>query len=167
MTGWFDLYEWPIRMGAREDRDGKLAAVRRIEETVEMLEEEMGIPPSRVVIGGFSQGGAVALLVAYHKCGRGGGGKVPFAGCICLSGWLTLEDDLTTTDISRTTPLFWGHGERDDTVPFEQQAHGVGRLRELGLDVTDESYPTGHGVHPREMLAVAEFLKRVVPPPPK
>jgi predicted esterase len=164
MAGWFDLYDWPIRLGARDDRDGKLAAVRRIEETIEMLEGEMGIPPSRVVIGGFSQGGAVALLAAYHR--RAGEGKAPFAGCICLSGWLTLKDALTVTDeVAKATPLFWGHGERDETVPFEQQAHGVGRLRELGLDVTDESYPTGHGVHPREMLAVAEFLKRVLPPP--
>ncbi len=161
MTGWFDLNDWPIRTGARDDGDGKIAAVRRIEETVEMIEEEMGIPPSRVVIGGFSQGGAVALLAAYHHRRHG---KVPFAGCICLSGWLTSMDDLTTTEVSRKTPLFWGHGERDDVVPFEQQAHGVMRLRELGLDVTDESYPTGHGVHPREMLAVAEFLMRVLPP---
>ncbi len=128
-----------------------------------MLEREMGIPPSRVVIGGFSQGGAVALLAAYHQRGRGG--KIPFAGCVCLSGWLTLKGDLTVTEeVARATPLFWGHGEWDDKVLFEQQAHGVGRLRELGVDVTDESYPIGHGTHPREILAVAAFLKRVLSP---
>ncbi|KAL3821650.1 hypothetical protein ACHAXA_006070 [Cyclostephanos tholiformis] len=160
MPGWFDLYDWPIGISARDDKDGMLAAVEQIETTVETLEREMGIPPSRVVIGGFSQGGAVALVTAYHRRR----GKVPFAGCVCLSGWLTLKDDLTTVteDVANATPLFWGHGKWDDKVLFEQQAHGVGRLRELGMDVTDESYPMGHSSHPKELGAVAEFLERVL-----
>ncbi len=164
MPGWFDLYDWPIGIKAKDDRGGKLAAVKQIEETVERLEREMGIPPSKIVVGGFSQGGAVALLTAYHR--RGAGGKVPFAGCVCLSGWLTLKDDLTsvTEEVASATPLFWGHGQWDDKVLYEQQAHGVGRLRELGVDVTDESYPMGHSSHPKEMRAVADFLERVLFP---
>ena len=85
MSGWFDLFDWPIGISAKDDRDGKLAAVQQIEKTVEKLEKEMGIPPSRVVVGGFSQGGAVALLAAYHRRQEG---KAPFAGCVCLSGKL-------------------------------------------------------------------------------
>ncbi len=159
MPGWFDLYDWPIGIDAKDDRDGMLAAVGQIEATVESLERDMGIPPSRVVVGGFSQGGAVALLAAYHRRR----GKAPFAGCVCLSGWLTLKDDLiTATEDVTKTPLFWGHGTWDDKVLFEQQAHGVGRLRELGVDVTDESYPMGHSSHPKEMGALAEFLERVL-----
>ena len=76
------------------------------------LEEEEGISPSRIIVGGFSQGGAVALLTAYHRRTQG---KVPFAGCVCLSGWLTLKDDLSVTDeVAKSTPLFWGHGQYDD-----------------------------------------------------
>ena len=171
MPGWFDLYDWPIGIQAKDDREGKLAAVRQIEETVDRLEREMGIPPSRVVVGGFSQGGAVALLAAYHRRGGGGadggGGRVPFAGCVCLSGWLTLKDDIATSvteDVARSTPLFWGHGQWDDKVLYEQQAHGVGVLRELRVDVTDESYPMGHSSHPKETRAVADFLERVLFP---
>lgn len=162
MPGWFDLYDWPIGVDAKDDRDGKLAAVKQIEDIVEKLEREEGIPPHRVVVGGFSQGGAVALLAAYHQRKAE---KVPFAGCVCLSGWLTLTEDLTVLDeVSKATPLFWGHGQWDDKVLFEQQAHGVGKLRELGVDVMDESYPMGHSSHPKEINAMAEFLEKVLFP---
>lgn len=109
MPGWFDLFDWPIGVGAKDDKEGKVAAAQQIEQTVEKLEQDMGIPPSRVVVGGFSQGGAVALLAAYHRRTQG---KVPFAGCVCLSGWLTLKDDLKVTDeVAKATPLLWGHGQ--------------------------------------------------------
>lgn len=160
MSGWFDLYDWPIGIGAKDDRAGKLAAVQQIETTVEELERDLGIPPSRVVVGGFSQGGAVALLAAYHRRGRG---STPFAGCVCLSGWLTLKDELTVTpEAARATPLFWGHGQWDDKVLFEQQAHGVAELRDRGVDVTDASYPMGHASHPKEVEAMAEFVEKVL-----
>jgi predicted esterase len=159
MTGWFDLYDWPIGISAKDDREGKLAAVQLIDETVERLEKDMGIHPSRVVVGGFSQGGAVALLAAYRRRQ----GKVPLAGCVCLSGWLTLKDDLSVSEeVAKATPLFWGHGQWDDKVLFEQQAHGVEKLRDLGVDVMDLSFAMGHESRPKEMVAMAEFLEKVL-----
>jgi len=160
MPGWFDLYDWPIGISAKDDREGKLAAVAQIEEAVEKLHREEGISPSRIVVGGFSQGGAVALLAAYHRRTEG---KTPFAGCICLSGWLTLREELVVTeDVAKATPLIWGHGQFDDKVLFEQQANGVNLLREKGVDVADSSYPMGHQSDPKEIKAVAEFLERVL-----
>ena len=139
MPGWFDILDWPIGIKARDDREGKIEAAKQIEKVVEKLEKDMGIPPSRIVVGGFSQGGAVALIAAYHRRTQG---KVPFAGCVSLSGWLTLKDELAVTDeVKEATPLYWGHGQWDDKVLFEQQAHGVEKLRGLGVDVTDESFP--------------------------
>ncbi|KAL7524325.1 hypothetical protein ACHAWF_000900 [Thalassiosira exigua] len=162
MPGWFDLFDWPIGISARDDRDGKLAAAQQIESTVEKLEREMGIPASRIVVGGFSQGGAVALLTAYHRRTKG---KEPFAGCVCLSGWLTMKDELAVTpEVAKGTPLFWGHGQWDDKVLFEQQAHGVEKLRSLGVDVTDSSYPVGHSSHPKEVEAMAEFIESALTP---
>lgn len=139
MPGWFDILDWPIGIKARDDREGKIEAAKQIEKVVEKLEKDMGIPPSRIVVGGFSQGGAVALIAAYHRRTHG---KAPFAGCVSLSGWLTLKDELAVTDeVKEATPLYWGHGQWDDKVLFEQQAHGVEKLRGLGVDVTDESFP--------------------------
>mmetsp|Transcript_33881 Transcript_33881/g.73306 ORF Transcript_33881/g.73306 Transcript_33881/m.73306 type:complete len:261 (-) Transcript_33881:414-1196(-) len=162
MPGWFDLFDWPIGITAKDDRDGKMAAAQQIEDTIEKLESEMGIPPSRVVVGGFSQGGAVALLAAYHRRVEG---RVPFAGCVCLSGWLTLKDELKVTpEVAKSTPLFWGHGTWDDKVLFEQQAHGVEKLRESGVDVSDYNYPMGHQSHPEEMSMMAEFVEKALFP---
>lgn len=162
MPGWFDLFDWPIGVGAKDDREGKMAAAQQIEQTVEKLEQEMGIPPSRVVVGGFSQGGAVALITAYHRRREG---RAPFAGCVCLSGWLTLKDELSVTEeVAKATPLFWGHGQWDDKVLFEQQAHGVEKLRNVGVEVTDFSYPMGHSSHPQEVEAMAEFVEKVLFP---
>lgn len=127
------------------------------------LEEEEGISPSRIIVGGFSQGGAVALLTAYHRRTQG---KVPFAGCVCLSGWLTLKDDLSVTDeVAKSTPLFWGHGQYDDKkVLFEQQKHGVDMLKSHGVDVTDRSYPMGHESDYDELEAMAEFCEKLLFP---
>eukprot|EP01082_Thalassiosira_pseudonana_P005971 g5666.t1.1.5e174189 g5666 g5666.t1 contig2:1016048-1016699(+) len=143
--------------------EGKLAAANVIEETVKRLEEEEGISPSRIIVGGFSQGGAVALLTAYHRRTQG---KVPFAGCVCLLGWLTLKDDLSVTDeVAKSTPLFWGHGQYDDKkVLFEQQKHRVDMLKSHGVDVTDQSYPMGHESDYDELEAMAEFCEKLLFP---
>jgi len=115
-----------------------------------------------MIVGGFSQGGAIALITAYHRRTEG---KVPFAGCVCLSGWLTLKDELSVSkEVAKDTPLFWGHGSYDDKVLFEQQADGVEKLKSFGVDVTHEAYPMGHESDYDELEAVAEFIeKRLFP----
>ena len=127
-------------------------------QTVERLEKDEGISPSQMIVGGFSQGGAVALLTAYHRRKEG---KTPFAGCVCLSGWLTLKDEMTITEeVAKATPLFWGHGQFDDKVLFEQQAHGVDKLKNAGVDVVHASYPMGHSSDPDELEAMPEFMEK-------
>lgn len=64
MPGWFDVYDWPIGLDAKDDPKGLAASVKKVEQIVKQLEEEEGINPARVVVGGFSQGGAVALMVS-------------------------------------------------------------------------------------------------------
>lgn len=153
MPGWFDLFDWPIGVGSKDDREGLMKAVSQIESEVARL-GEAGIPPSKIVVGGFSQGGAVALLTAYRRPE----GQEPFAGCAGLSAWLTLPDELKISDNAKQTPLFWGHGTMDDKVLFEQQAFGVQKLRSQGVDVVDQSYRMGHSRHPDEMDYLAEFV---------
>jgi predicted esterase len=84
-------------------------------------------------------------------------------GCVSLSGWLTLLDELKPLDDQTAKlPLFWGHGRYDDKVLFEQQAHGVAKLRELGLqNIDDYVYPMGHSSDPQELQHLADFLDRV------
>lgn len=156
MPGWFDLFDWPIGVGSRDDREGLLKAVQQIETEVKTL-GEAGIPPSKIVVGGFSQGGAIALLTAYRRQQ----GQEAFAGCAGLSAWLTMPNELSLmSDTAKKTPMFWGHGRMDDKVLFEQQEFGVEKLRQQGVSVIDEAYDMGHSSHPDEMEKLAEFVDK-------
>lgn len=181
MPGWFDLYDWPIGVGGKDDVAGLTDAVGTVISAVEKLERDEGIGRDRIVVGGFSQGGAAALLSAYSHVGttttnenendRGDDGAAaaaaddasdsttPFAGCVNLSGWVTLPTELHKKD----TPLFWGHGRFDDKVLFEQQAYGVKKLKEdLGVDVLSKSYDVAHGSIPTEIKDMADFLDKIL-----
>jgi lysophospholipase-2 len=57
MPGWFDIYDWPIGVGSKDDPEGLRKGVQQIEAEVKKL-GEAGIPPSKIVVGGFSQGGS-------------------------------------------------------------------------------------------------------------
>ena len=160
MPGWFDLYDWPIGVGVKNDELGLKRSVETIRQCVTDLEKK-GIAKSRIVIGGFSQGGAVALRSVYHDDdSTSSEGNGSFAACVNLSGWLTFGESNKVHD---DVPLFWGHGSYDDKVLFEQQAHGVNALADMGVtDVKDSSYDVGHSSHPEEMAAFAKFLDKIL-----
>ncbi|KAL3781253.1 hypothetical protein ACHAW5_003420 [Stephanodiscus triporus] len=147
MPGWFDLYDWPIGLDAKDDRDGYCPRGDGRE-----AGERNG--------NTFSQGGRRA---------PGGvpstGDKAPFAGCVCLSGWLTLG---RTSRRSRTT--YRGRrrssGDTDDGTTRSYSAAGARRgeaARGRG-DVGRTTVPMGHSSHPNEMRSMAEFLERVLFP---
>ena len=155
MRGWFDVYDWPIEVGAKDDPTGLQAGVALIQQHVKILNDK-GIPSDKIVVGGFSQGGAVALLAAYSSK------TTPYAGCVGLSAWLTLPDQLQVTEAAKKTPMYWGHGTFDDKVVFSQQSFGVGKLREQGVRVQDESFNMGHSSHPDEMQSFANFVDKCI-----
>ena len=165
-SGWFDVYDWPIGVDAKDDPKGLAMSVKRVENIVTQLKEEEGIDPSRVVLGGFSQGGAVAIMAAYNRRKKD---SIPFAGCICMSGWLPMKDYLDISEESATaTPLFWAHGQYDDKILFEQQIYGVSKLEGVGVDVTSYSYPVGHeSSNFEEIEDMAIFLESVLCPQSK
>ena len=104
-TSWFDIFDWPIGVSARDDRDGLLRSAEKLQEIVAGLEAE-GVPSNKIVIGGFSQGGAITLL-ACHRYPK------TLAGCVCLSGWLTLRDEWASARVKENkTPIFGGTGPR-------------------------------------------------------
>ena len=181
MPGWFDLYDWPIGVGSRDDPAGLKRGVAQIREEVARLETDHGIPPEKIVIGGFSQGGAVALLSCYHQVTGDGGEtgaaaspkRAAFAGCVGLSAWLTLPKEVVADaaaaggdDPRKTIPLFWGHGTYDDKVLFEQQKFGIETLaNDFGLDhglITHTQYPMGHQSCEPETRDLADFVDRVL-----
>jgi len=172
MPGWFDLFDWPIEVGCQDDRDGIMAGVAQIDAVADKLRTEHNIPRSRIVVGGFSQGGSVAMIAAYmkkqtKKTTTDEDDDEPYAGCVALSGWLTLVEELQKAGLSekalKSTPLFWGHGQYDDKVLFEQQPFGINKLTELGLErIEATQYPMGHQSCPEESSDVTTFLHSIL-----
>ena len=160
MPGWFDLYDWPIDVGATDDKTGKLWAIEQMEKEIDGLVQR-GIPRNRIAVGGFSQGGAIALLTAYHSSPPEHAARPPLAACVALSGWLTMTKEMTLANGS--TPLFWAHGEYDDKVLFGHQKFGIEKLKNDGgaTDVTSKSYKMGHESNIQEIQDLAMFLDRV------
>lgn len=163
VPAWFDLFDWPIDSTSRDDVIGQLNAVCLLEDIVKSLEEERGIPASRVVVGGFAQGAAVAMLASFFRRERK---DQPFAGCVCLSGWLPNSWNFPVNEyVAEMTPLLWAHGAYDNKVLFHQQALGVQRLEKEGIDVTTKTYPCAHESYKlQEINDMAEFVDNVLFP---
>jgi len=117
-----------------------------------------GIPRRRIVVAGFSQGGALALHFALRHA-------EPLAGCIALSSWLPLRESYPAQLGlgARKLPLLLAHGDADLVVPLAWGQLGHDRLRECGLDVrTVTAGGVGHGVDAMVLGEVADFLGRVL-----
>jgi lysophospholipase-2 len=111
MPGWFDIYE--LSMAAKEDRDGFAKSSNRIKSIIQK-ELDNGIDSNKIIIGGFSQGGAVALHVSLRA-------EYQLGGCVALSTWLPFKDDFpeALSESSKKLSLFQAHGSADNVVSFK------------------------------------------------
>jgi len=157
MTRWFDMVELPLSAGHNPPTFGcDLASaeesVRRIHGIIDEL-LEIGMPTDKIAIGGFSQGGAVAMLAAL-------GYPAPLAGCIAFSGLLLGKDELPRLihPQNQGVQILWCHGEHDAVLLPSLQRVGCDALQAAGIDVKRRRYPMGHSSHPAELAEGASFL---------
>lgn len=106
-----------------------------------------------IVLGGFSQGGTTALAHALRHPGA-------VAGVINLSGFLAEHPTVTVTPASvATTPIFWGHGEVDPSIPFATAMAGWTALQDAGAALTAKGYPgMGHTIGSEEVADLKHWL---------
>jgi predicted esterase len=157
MTSWMDLETIPIGTSLPDDTQGLLTSTKMIHDIIDS-EVAKGIPSKDIVLGGFSQGGAMAMLAGYTY-------SKPLAGVACLSGWATLRDELQTrvqTCANTQTPLFNGHGTLDNVVLPECGADAVQRHQEAGVNVTSFTYPVQHSAHPDELVHLRSWFTEVL-----
>ncbi|KAH7926769.1 Phospholipase/carboxylesterase [Leucogyrophana mollusca] len=177
MPSWFDIYSFDF--DASEDSKGMFQSMRSID-TLIKAEVDAGIPPSRIVLGGFSQGSALTLITSLlgTKAREDWGGESwNLGGAVILSGWLPLKarfKELAGTNIANI-PIFWGHGTQDPIVQYRFGRDSVGYLRaELGVrDASKTGTPIGlnfqtyagmeHTTCPQELRDLKEFLRRTLP----
>jgi phospholipase/carboxylesterase len=157
MRAWYDVYSLG---GVRREDD---AGVRRSQASVEALvarERARGVPAARIVLAGFSQGGAIALQTGLRH-------PEPLAGIMALSTYLPLASTLATeaSAANRAVSIFMAHGLHDPLIPVERAMLSRDALRRAGYDVEWHEYPMEHAVCAEEIAAIAGWLRRVLTSP--
>ena len=155
MRGWYDIYDLNF-LNRREDAAGILASEAEVGKLIRR-ENARGIATSRIVLAGFSQGGAITLHAGLRYPER-------LAGLLALSTYLPLADRLADerSEANRDTPLFMAHGSGDNVVPFQAGEVSFQRLAALGQPGEFHRYPMMHAVHPQEIADIGAWLGRVL-----
>lgn len=154
MPAWYDILG--ADLAQRQDEAG----MRRSQAAIEQLiarEVARGIAPGRIVLAGFSQGCAMALMTGLRH-------PQPLAGIIGLSGYLPLADRLAAerSPASLQVPIFLAHGLQDDVVRPERAIASRDQLQLLGHEVHWHEYAMGHSVCLEEIADMRDWLCRVL-----
>jgi phospholipase/carboxylesterase len=157
MRAWYDVRAANIT--ERADLDGVRSSQRLVEALIEH-EASRGISPARIVLAGFSQGGAIALFAGLRHPQR-------LAGIVALSSYL-IGDWLIAGEASsanRDVPIFMGHGTRDPVVQYAWGVASRNVLEEAGWHVEWHEYPMEHNAVLEEIVAAGAFIARVLRAP--
>jgi phospholipase/carboxylesterase len=152
MRAWYDIRS--PRFGYDEDGPG----IRESEQQLLALiarEVANGIPAQRIVLAGFSQGGAMALHTGLRY-------PQPLAGILALSCYLPLAESLLreSSGPSRGVPIMLAHGESDPLIPLPLAERSRDRLRELGYLIDWRTYTMPHAVYPQEIRDIRHWLEK-------
>lgn len=150
MRAWYDI------VGMEIDKRADEAGIRESMAELDALinrERDRGIPLSRILLAGFSQGGAVVLA---HMLRR----KVPVAGVMALSTYLPLtsKNEIEVVAEAKATPVFMAHGTFDPVVPLTLAEQSRQQLQKLGFTVHFKTYPMQHNVSAEEIRDMAQWL---------
>ena len=158
MRAWYDVTFGDLEgKSRRADEKGLRASQAAVNLLIER-EIERGIPAARIVLAGFSQGGAMTLMTGLRYPEK-------LAGMIVLSSYLPLPETAAAeaTPVNRDTPIFMAHGTQDPVVPHQMGAESRTKLVELGHTVEWHDYPMPHSVCMEEVHDIAAWLRRVLP----
>jgi phospholipase/carboxylesterase len=155
MRAWYDIYRLG---GGPEDEAGIRASEVAVNQIIQQ-QQGLGIKPERIVIAGFSQGGAIALQCALR-------GKARLAGVLALSTYLPLNEKLQAekSGANQDLPIFMAHGLHDDIIPLARAEESRKILEAQGYAVEWHGYPMPHSVCAEEIADIARFLGKVLQP---
>ncbi len=150
MRAWYDIIG--IDRESPQDEAGIRASAQKVARLIRR-ETDRGIPAERIVLAGFSQGGAVALHLGLRLAER-------LAGIVALSTYLPLHQTLQDehSEANAQTPLFMAHGILDPVVPLYLGESSANRLVQGGWPVTWRTYTMPHAVCPDEIRDISGFL---------
>jgi phospholipase/carboxylesterase len=152
MRAWYDIVT--LDAEGRADADDVRESTAILEALI-AREMERGIPADKIVIAGFSMGGAIAIHTALHT-------QHALAGLMALSTYLPLPGEVEGSSGSRDLPVFMAHGSFDPMLPMQWGQLSAQKLEETGFSVEWREYPMAHAVCPQEIADIREWLLRVL-----
>jgi len=154
MRAWYDILGTDLVR--REDEKGIRASQGMVEALIER-EVARGVARSRIVLAGFSQGGAITLHTGLRQ-------PQPLAGLIALSCYLPLAESFSkeASAGSKGVPVFLAHGTQDPVVPHARGTASRDALKAAGYAVEWHDYPMPHSVSAEEIRDIAAFMQRVL-----
>ena len=150
MRAWYDIAAFDLN--ARQDEAGMRASVSEVE-TLIAREHQRGVPSERILLAGFSQGGAIALATGLRHAKK-------LAGIIALSTYLPAHAVLAAerSEANAAIPIFWGHGSVDPVVILQRGIDSRDLLKSLGYAVEWHTYLMAHAVCPEEISDLRHWL---------
>ncbi|HEX8606736.1 MAG TPA: alpha/beta hydrolase [Pseudoduganella sp.] len=154
MRAWYDIIHTDL--GRQEDEKGLRASQLQVEALI-AREKARGIPASRIILGGFSQGCAMTLQTGLRYPEKLG-------GLLCLSGYVPLADKVAAerSPANQDTPIFLVHGRLDPVIPLARATASRDLLQSLGYQVEWHDYYMQHSVCPEEVSDISGWLHKVL-----
>jgi phospholipase/carboxylesterase len=151
MRAWYDIFQFG---GGPEDEAGIRASQKMVEG---MIASERKRGATKIVLAGFSQGGAIVLHTALRHAER-------LAGVMALSTYLPLNATVQAerSPANADVPVFMAHGQYDDIIPLRRAEQSRQALEGLGYPVQWHAYPMPHSVCPQEIEDISAFLRRIL-----
>ncbi len=154
MPAWYDILSMDI------DRKVDVEQIIHSSDQIRALIDEqisLGIDSRRIILAGFSQGGAVAYHCALTD-------SRPLAGLMILSAYLATADELTVSDANQQLPIHVSHGLQDPVVPEILGQRAVKHLQAMGLTVSYQTWPMQHQVCQEQILSLSRWIQHVLTP---
>jgi predicted esterase len=160
MPGWYDIADFGDLANRNDDEAGILRS-QKVFHNLIADEIAAGIPTDRIVLGGFSQGGAMSLMAGITN-------PTKLGGIFGLSCYLLLQGkvrEMVPKDSpNQQTPIFMGHGDADPVVKHQWGQMTADKLKEWGWDVEFKTYPgLPHSAAPQEVDDLERYLKARIP----
>jgi len=151
MRAWYDIVSLDFR--SRADATGVAESVAQVEALI-AREQARGIPCERILLTGFSQGGAITLSAGLRR-------QAPLAGLVALSTYLPEVDAAAAQLVegAAAQPVFMAHGSADPVIPVQVAEHSLQVLKGLGFGVEWHRYPMAHQVCAEEIQALGDWLQ--------
>ncbi len=154
MRGWYDVKS--LDFDREEDREGLEQSCAIVTTLIEQ-ENRRGIPGGKIILAGFSQGGAIALFCGLRY-------QQKLGGIIALSTYLA---DASSTEVEKSpqnaeVPIFFAHGTDDPIIPLSLAQQSRQMLLQMNYAVSWYTYPMQHSVSAEEIQEIANFMSEII-----